>query len=315
MLIFEPVRCNNRWILGIKGDNMKPVTHTVLILDQSGSMEGTRADAVKGFNEKVQQAKIAAADGQEIYVSLITFNGAVFEHLWARPASEISEAKEEDYICGGSTAMRDAIGYAIEKLQATTDTKDENISYFLEVISDGAENASAYFPRNNNKLQDLISAVQETKRWTITYMGCSPEEVRKVAMETSIPLTNCAVWSNKSAPAAARGMAAFGSTSEKFYKARKIGVKSCLTAYSDSEDSLADFSEPIGEAWTEVKNPYVPPDVVINNSVDPNVNLILPTDLNVSINSMPSSVNVNQVEATNYTSPFVNCRNPVKWAK
>jgi von Willebrand factor type A domain len=283
----------------------KPVTHSVLILDQSGSMEGTKADAVKGFNEKVQQAKIAAADGQDIYVSLITFNGDVFEHLWARPASEISEAKEEDYACGGSTAMRDAIGYAIEKLQATTDVKDENISYFLEVISDGAENASKHFPRHDRKLQDLISSVQETKRWTITYMGCSPEEVRKVAMETSIPLTNCAVWSNKSPAAAGRGMAAFGSTSEKFYKARKIGVKSCLTAYSDSENSLADFSDVVGRDASE--NPYVPPTIVVDNSI-PNVNL------NVSVNNVPSSVNVNQTELT-YTSPFVNCRNPVKWTK
>lgn len=226
----------------------KPITHTILILDQSGSMEITKAQTVQGFNEKIQQARIANESGeQEVFVSLITFNGDVYEHFWCCPATEISLATVEQYECGGSTAFRDALGYAIEKMLATTDSDNPNVSYFVEMISDGEENASKHFTVYDSKLQVLIDKVQATKRWTITYMGCDKKYVEKVAKETHIPLANCAVWRNDTAEFAMRGMIGSSASGGGYYKLRAKGQTCsanvhnveacCLTDYSDTSDN------------------------------------------------------------------------------
>ena len=59
--------------------NKNPKTHVAIVLDKSGSMGDTKDATISGYNEHVQQLKKNAQDGQEILVSLVTFNGEVFE--------------------------------------------------------------------------------------------------------------------------------------------------------------------------------------------------------------------------------------------
>lgn len=236
----------------------RQTTHVAFILDQSGSMSVTKKDAVIGYNELIQQAKLNCKE-QNIFCSLVTFNGDVFEHIWCQPASELSTASEEDYLTDGSTALKDAIGYTISKLLKTTDHNDEDTSYLINVISDGAENASRHFKdcpacshkANNedceeckgtrNKLKVLLESVQSTKRWTITYMGCDEKYLKQVARETSIPISNMAKWDAR--PGLANGAmfrqkAALG----KYYSARSAGVSPQNCIYSTDSKYSADFT-------------------------------------------------------------------------
>jgi hypothetical protein len=108
-----------------------------------------------------------------------------------RPAGDLKEAKVEDFNPNGSTAMRDAMGYTVQKL---LDTDDGNTAYLVYVISDGQTNAdSHYVPRFNEAtgqtedvLKDLLTGVQATGRWTITYMGCSQTVPR-----SCLPFNRC----------------------------------------------------------------------------------------------------------------------------
>lgn len=290
----------------------KPITHTVLILDQSGSMECTRSAAVQGYNEQVQQAKLNSKD-QDIFCSLVTFNGEVFEHVWNEHAEKLNEARVEDFVTEGSTAMRDAIGYTINKLLATTDHADENVSYLVVIISDGEENASKHFRALNDfdrvsgrkdELKELIQEVQRTKRWTFTYMGCDERYVRQVSEDTSIPIANCGVWSNATEKHARHAQHQNKSAMGAFYCARSAGATGSANVYSPCALKMADFTQPDDSVV----------DLAFDVSNGPNKSIItagsnMPLNTSNLVNDTPIAV-VNTGSAT----PFSN-HSPVSWAK
>jgi uncharacterized protein YegL len=223
-----------------KNIKKKQKTYVAIILDKSGSMAGTKAQTIAGFNEQVQETKKNAKD-QDIFCSLVTFDGEVYEHLWNVPANDLSEATAEAYKPTGATAMRDAMGYTIQKLLNTTDHDNEDNSYLIIAISDGDTNSDKHY--NPAALKEMVEACRGTGRWTFTYMGCTKEYVEKIARETSIPLANVAAWSNSTADAAIAGMSNQRKRLSKFYGARGQGVKACANYMSDVVGASADFTE------------------------------------------------------------------------
>ena len=212
-------------------------TYVTLILDQSGSMCGTKAQAVQGYNEQVQQMRLNSKD-QDIFCSLVTFNGEIFEHLWCEKAELLAEASVEDYKTEGSTALRDAIGFTIEKLKKTTDDKDA--AYLVIIISDGEENASTHY--GPAALRELKDSVDRTGKWTFTYMGCDDRYLMKVAKELNIPTSNMAKWSNSSPELAMRGQKMNARKMKGYYAARACGQTQNSNVYNDV-CSLADFTK------------------------------------------------------------------------
>jgi uncharacterized protein YegL len=218
----------------------KAKTYVAIVLDKSGSMAGTKAQTIAGFNEQVQETQKNAKD-QEIFCSLVTFDGEVYEHLWNVPAKELTEATAEAYKPTGATAMRDAMGYTIQKLLNSTEHENENNSYLIIAISDGDTNSDKHY--NSAALKEMVEACRGTGRWTFTYMGCTKEYVEKIARETSIPLANVAAWSNSTAGGASAGMSNQRKRLSKFYGARGQGVKACANYMSDQIGVSADFTE------------------------------------------------------------------------
>jgi len=215
-------------------------THVAIILDKSGSMGSIRAQAIQNYNEQIQQMKENAKD-QDIFCSLITFNGEVFEHLWDEDVTKLEEADYASYVPAGSTALRDAIGYTIQKLQSTT-TLDDNTAYLLLIISDGDENASTKF--NVSQLREMIESCQATNHWTITYMGCDERYIKKLSEETSIPISNCAVWSND-LKLAAGTMKAARSRNDGYFASRSRGLMATSNLYSDVGDKCMNFVDEV----------------------------------------------------------------------
>ena len=223
-----------------KNIKKKQKTYVAIVLDKSGSMAETKAQTIAGFNEQVQETKKNAKD-QDIFCSLVTFDGEVYEHLWNVPASDLSEATAEAYKPTGATAMRDAMGYTIQKLLNTTDHDDEDNSYLIIAISDGDTNSDKHY--NPAALKEMVEACRGTGRWTFTYMGCTKEYVEKIARETAIPLANVAAWSNSTAGGASAGMSNQTKRLRKFYDAREQGVKACANYMSDAVGVSADFTK------------------------------------------------------------------------
>ena len=224
-----------------KKESLKP--YVAVVLDKSGSMASTKEQTIQGYNEQVQQIKKNAKD-QEVFVSLVTFSGDVFEHFWNEPADKLQEANAEDYVPDGTTSMRDAIGYTVQKLSKTAE-KDSNNAFLVIVISDGATNDDKHVSRE--ALRELIEGRQKQGNWTFTYMGCGRDVVERVARETSIPIANMALWENHTVKGTKRAMRRTGENVAKYLSARGIsGASATCNFASDKDMCLADYTSDDG---------------------------------------------------------------------
>lgn len=251
----------------------KPKTKTTIILDRSGSMHSIRQQAVTSYNEQVQQMKENSKD-QDIFCSLITFNGNVFEHHWEQRAEILEEADESSYVPNGGTAFYDAIGYAINKLK---ETDDEETAHLIIVISDGIDQGSRIF--SPNQVRELVEAQQKTNRWTFSFLGCDATFLKQLAKETGIPLANMAVWSNANEKSAAFGFTEARNCNHRYYESRTKGLLSTANLYSNDSAVCANFTPEPGDSvdvssgtsladmlkgsnisaeWPTLNNPYVP---------------------------------------------------------
>jgi len=217
----------------------KPTTHVAIILDRSGSMCSIASQAVDHYNEQRTQMVENSKD-QNITVSLVTFNGNVFEHEWLEPATKLAEADRGSYIPNGSTAWFDALGYTIKKLKETT-TPDDDTAYLVMSISDGEENSSSHY--NSRDIRSLIEGCEVTGKWTFSYMGCSNENLKEVAKQTGIPISNMGLWSNSNAEIAANSLNNSTKRTSSYYASRARGMVATANLYSDTVGAAADFTK------------------------------------------------------------------------
>ena len=216
-------------------------TNTIFILDKSGSMSIVANSTIRNFNEQIQQMKENSKD-QEIFCSLVTFNGDVYEHIWNENVSLIEEADENTYRTLGSTALYDAIGYCVNKAKETYKNEDpKEIAHLVYILSDGEENASKKYTQQT--VSSLLKSCDEEGNWTFCYMGCSKEQVERAAKNINIPLTNCAVWSNANEQCADWTLRKSTSQLDGYFKGRASGQTATKSLYSTQ--GMADFTEGI----------------------------------------------------------------------
>lgn len=154
-------------------------TYIVNILDRSGSMGRIRDLTISTYNENVQNIKNNIGD-TEVLVSLVLFNNSVEPKLWNKSINELKEITREDYIPNDWTRLNDAIGYSIDRLLAEAeDINDENVSVLMCITTDGEENKSKEYSREH--IKEKIQKLQETGRWTFTYMGVKTGAIREVS--------------------------------------------------------------------------------------------------------------------------------------
>ena len=202
-------------------------------------MRGTEAQTVSAYNEKIEQMKVNHKEGEhEIFCSLLTFNGNVYEHLWREATSKLTPATIESFEAAGGTALRDAVGYGISKLLEFTPTEDH--AFLVDIISDGEENSSQKF--NTSALRELIESCQAKKNWTFTYLGCSEAYLQQIARETAIPAANMAAWSNRTRSAAKHCLCAANKGISGYYSMRSAGGMSADNVYNMCVGASADFA-------------------------------------------------------------------------
>jgi len=149
----------------------------VFVVDRSGSMgiNNRREEVVSEFNNFIRDQK--KVEG-ECLVSFYQFDD-VFENVYLlEDIHSIKEMTQEDFVPRGSTSLYDAIGKTInevgERLK-NTDEAERPEKVFISIITDGGENTSKEFKKNDVK--ELISR-QETKyNWTVLFLSEDLEAV------------------------------------------------------------------------------------------------------------------------------------------
>ena len=150
---------------------MKKVLELVFILDRSGSMSGLEKDTIGGFNSIIDKQK--QLHGDDVIVSTVLFDHETKVVHNRVKIEDIEPMDETTYYVGGSTALLDAVGGAIEhtkrvhQLLGDVD-KPEAVMYII--TTDGQENASKLYQRKH--IKRLIEAQQE-KGWEFIFLGAN----------------------------------------------------------------------------------------------------------------------------------------------
>lgn len=164
---------------------MKTNIYNIVILDQSGSMQSIKRQAMNGYNETVQTIKAAQnkhSDTQEHFVTLVVFDSSEIKTVYDRvPCEKADELNENTYQPNACTPLYDAMGMALNKFRYSLDENTEN-KILVTVITDGEENSSQEYSGGMvKKLVDELKA----KGWVFTYIGAN-QDVEKVAATISI---------------------------------------------------------------------------------------------------------------------------------
>lgn len=118
--------------------------YNLVILDRSGSMMPLREAAIQGYNETLEVIRNAQKQydlEQQNHVTLTLFNNFVTDIYDCDTVQNLPNLLKQDYRPNGMTAMLDAIGLSLGKLQSKLN-KLENATAVVTIISDGLENAS-----------------------------------------------------------------------------------------------------------------------------------------------------------------------------
>lgn len=130
-----------------------------VVVDRSGSMGMIANDAIGGYNTwlSAQQALPGEA----------TLTLTLFDHEFivssARPIREAPPLSSETYVPRGSTALNDAIGRALGRLEAANPDKA-----ILVILTDGQENSSTEFSKE--QIKERITKAQE-RGWQVVYLS------------------------------------------------------------------------------------------------------------------------------------------------
>jgi len=142
------------------------VTEVVFVLDKSGSMYDSKEDTIGGFNQTLDKQK--EAQGQTNITTCLFSNGFTWLHDHIDIKS-VQHLTSEDYQPNGCTALLDAFGESILKLEnITKQTKTNKVIFFI--ITDGLENASKEF--TNERIKKMVEAKKELG-WEFVFLGAN----------------------------------------------------------------------------------------------------------------------------------------------
>ena len=130
----------------------------VFLLDRSGSMADAVEDTIGGFNDYIKKQK----NNKNTYVTTILFDDQ-YEVLHDRLSIEkVSKLTDKEYYVRGTTALLDAIGKTIVKMDKVA--KDKKCIFII--TTDGLENASIEFSK-----RDINKLIKNHNNWEFMYIG------------------------------------------------------------------------------------------------------------------------------------------------
>ena len=153
-------------------------TEIIFVIDKSGSMSHLVGDTIGGFNGFIESQK--AIEGKA------TLTTVLFDTRWKilHDGVDIHEVKPmttADYIAGGGTAMLDAIGETINRVQDRHDElgveKPDNVLFVI--TTDGEENSSYSF--NKSQIEKMIKHQTNGHGWKFMFLGANMDAVKEAA--------------------------------------------------------------------------------------------------------------------------------------
>ena len=162
-------------------DSTETKIYNLIIIDESGSMDCIRQQAMDSVNETIQTIRAAQErnENQEHFVTLVTFNDTATIVNDCAPINEIKELTAESYRPDCCTALYDAMGISLSALRKKVSKEDKVL---VTIVTDGYENASQEY--NLRTIKALVEKLK-TKGWVFAYLGAN-QDAEEVAFSMSI---------------------------------------------------------------------------------------------------------------------------------
>lgn len=128
----------------------------VFILDKSGSMSHLRDDTIGGYNNYIEDYK-----DKNARVTTVLFDSSVSTLYVDKEIKEVPVLTSKEYCCSGCTALLDAIGLTLEKI----DKKNKKNVLFV-ITTDGCENASKEYTK-----KDIAKKIKEHSDSEFIFIG------------------------------------------------------------------------------------------------------------------------------------------------
>lgn len=152
----------------------KGLAELVFILDRSGSMGGLEADTIGGFNSMLARQK---KEEGEANVTTVLFDDQV-EVIHDRfPIEAVKPLTDDDYFVRGSTALLDAIGSTVKKIENVQKRLPEELkaeSVIFVITTDGQENSSSEY---TVKMVKKMIEEHQKQGWQFIFMGANMDAV------------------------------------------------------------------------------------------------------------------------------------------
>ena len=154
----------------------KGLTELAFILDRSGSMSGLEADTIGGYNSLLKKQKLEPG---ECIVTTVLFDDR-YELLHDRIGLKgVQPITDRDYYVRGSTALLDAIGRTVGKLenaQRNTAEPERAEKVMVVIITDGMENASREY--GYDKVRQMVERMQKEFDWQFLFLGANMDAIQ-----------------------------------------------------------------------------------------------------------------------------------------
>lgn len=163
---------------GSKGASAKPVhkppktgvTELCFVVDRSGSMSSRVEAVISGFNATLASQKAKKVD--RLLVSTVLFDDEERVLHDRLPVENIRDLTTDDYVIGGSTALLDALGGAIDRMvdvQRSVAPADRAENVVFVIITDGMENASRRY--SGEKVRRMVRKERDEYGWDFIFLG------------------------------------------------------------------------------------------------------------------------------------------------
>lgn len=160
---------------------MKKRIFNLIIIDESGSMQSIKKEAIDSVNETIQTIRGAQRkhEEQEHLVTLVTFNDDVKSVYECVPVNEVKELTAESYCPDCCTALYDAMGMSLNALRKSVADVD---TVLVTIVTDGYENSSKEY--DGKAIKALVDELK-AQGWVFAYIGAN-HDVESAAINISI---------------------------------------------------------------------------------------------------------------------------------
>ena len=149
-------------------------TELVFILDRSGSMSGLEDDTIGGFNGMLKKQK---AEGDDVNVTTVLFDDKVDIIHDRFPIDIVEPLTDRDYFVRGCTALLDAIGQAVHKIENVQEHLPEEHKagkVIFVITTDGHENSSKEY--SYTQIRKMVEAKKEVG-WEFLFLGANIDAI------------------------------------------------------------------------------------------------------------------------------------------